>query len=306
MRRLVLCLIALLMTGHALAQSNRNQWRVPQPNADITQQDRANELRGTDQSPLSVKVMPTPKTDAERDEEAKERREKAETDRKLADYTGELALFTKGLFYATVVLGIGTIGLACFGFLQFRAMKASIAAAQTAADAAMLSARAAIGIELPIFRISPDSVISQELRDGDKISVSYTVSRVILDNLGRTEAFPIEIKYGMTCGENLPSEPHYSGVDNFIPNYIIEPDPSVTPQKRLSGCSVIIQPNDGERVSEGTLGLWFYCSLLYDDFMETRRETAFCWKWTQVGGEQMVWRPDSTPAYNKKSSGSPS
>jgi hypothetical protein len=184
-------------------------------------------------------------------------------------------------------------------------MKASIAAAQTAADAAMLSARAAIGIELPIFRISPDSVISGELHDADKITVSYTVSKVILDNLGRTKAFPIEIKYGMTCRENLPSEPHYSGVDNFIPSYIIEPDPSVTPQKRLSDCSVIIQPGDGERVSDGTLGLWFYCSLLYDDFMGTRRETAFCWKWTHVGDEKMVWRPDSTPAYNKKSYGGP-
>lgn len=305
MRRLVLCLIALLMTGHAQAQSNRSQWRVPQPNAE-TQKERANDQRGADQSPLTVKVIPTPKTDAEREEEAKERREKAETDRKLAEYTGVLALFTKGLFYATVVLGIGMIGLAWFGFMQFRVMKASMAAAQTAANAAMLSARAAIDIELPIFRISPDSVISAELRDGDKISVSYTVSRVILDNLGRTEAFPIEIKYGMTCGENLPSEPHYSGVDDFSPSTIIEPDPSVTPQKRLSDCSVVIQPGDSERVSDGTRGLWFYCSLLYDDFMGARRETAFCWKWTHVGDEKMVWRSDSTPAYNKKSYGSPS
>lgn len=305
MRRLALCLIALLMTGHALAQSNRSQWRVPQPNAETIQQERANDLRGTDQSPLAVKVIPTPKTDAEREDEAKERHEKAETDRRLADYTGELARFTKGLFFAMVVLGIGTIGLACFGFLQFRAMKASIAAAQVAANAAILNARAAIGIELPIFRISPENVVTAELRDGEKITVSYTVSRVILDNLGRTKAFPIEIKYGMTCGEKLPSAPHYSGADHFIPSTIIEPDPSVTPQKRLSDCSVNIQPDDGERVFEGTLGLWFYCSLLYDDFMRTRHETALCWKWTHSDGEKMVWRPDSAPAYNKRSYGGP-
>jgi hypothetical protein len=54
---------------------------------------------------------------------------------------------------------------------------------------------------------------------------------------------------------------------------------------------------DWSLISRGELPLWFYCSL--DDFMETRHEAAFCWQWQNIG-RGMDWRPDETPAYNRK------
>jgi len=45
-----------------------------------------------------------------------------------------LARFTKGLFFATVVLAIATIGLLVAAFVQSRDMKNSIEAATRSAD----------------------------------------------------------------------------------------------------------------------------------------------------------------------------
>src|ERR1700694_2587603 len=82
-------------------------------------------------------MLHQPQKQRQNAEESEDRRKKAETDAKLADYTGELAFFTKGLFVATVILGMATIGLLVAAFFQSRDMKASIVAAQRSADAAM-------------------------------------------------------------------------------------------------------------------------------------------------------------------------
>jgi hypothetical protein len=61
----VLCLVLI---GNSLAQSQRRHQlaRVKQPEATVTEPRGTEEQRGTDQSPLVVKVAPTPKTDDER------------------------------------------------------------------------------------------------------------------------------------------------------------------------------------------------------------------------------------------------
>src|ERR1700722_17717487 len=124
--------LALLCVSSAQSQRRAQQVRVKQPEATVTQPKGTEDQRGTDQSPLIVKLAPTPKTDEERTEEAKEREQKAEADRKkeksdsdlvaytakLADYTKELSFFTEGLFIATVILGIATIGLLFFAYKQ--------------------------------------------------------------------------------------------------------------------------------------------------------------------------------------------
>lgn len=116
---------------------------VKQPEAAVSQQKGREDQRGTEQSPLIVKVKPTQKTDAEREEEAKERervahndRQKEKSDADLVAYTQELAFFTKGLFIATVILAIATVGLGVFAFFQSRDTKASVAEAKRAADIA--------------------------------------------------------------------------------------------------------------------------------------------------------------------------
>ena len=111
--------------------------RVKQPETAVTQEKSHEDQRGTEQSPLIVKVAPTIKTDNERAEETKEReriteseRKKEKSDSDIVRYTGELAFFTKGLFVATVALVLATIGLLVEARRQARDMKASIDVAE--------------------------------------------------------------------------------------------------------------------------------------------------------------------------------
>jgi hypothetical protein len=98
-----------------------------------------------------VQVIPSLKSSTELAQEAEDRAEKRSADRGLVTWTAALFFATVGLILATCVLGY-------FAYRQLRDMKASIAAAQKAADAADMSARAAIGIELPIIRALPSDI----------------------------------------------------------------------------------------------------------------------------------------------------
>ena len=44
---------------------------------------------------------------------------------------------------------------------------------------------------------------------------------------------------------------------------------------------------------------WFYCDLIYDDFMGETHHRGWCWRWADAG-MGLAWRPDETPAYNRK------
>jgi hypothetical protein len=220
------------------------------------------------------------------------------TDALIALFTIVLAVKTSGLFKETA-------GLRAAADQQAIDMRESIAASRKAADAAMLSARAAIGIELPVFRIKPDKLGSGSVLDAnDNLIASYEVGSVVIANNGRTQAFPIEMQYGMTYGGALPEKPIYTGADTFLPNYVIEPPPPkpaipTTPRMHLTDCSVVVPDDAGDKIKSGEICLWFYCNLVYDDFMDTRRSKAVCWRWRYVGAG-MAWRPDDTPAYNTK------
>jgi hypothetical protein len=54
-----------------------------------------------------------------------------------------------------------------------------------------------------------------------------------------------------------------------------------------------------ERVRSGYDKLWFFCSIVFLDFMQNRHEIGFCWQRHEgFGGGQ--FRMDATPAYNSK------
>lgn len=215
MRRIVVALIPLILAVSASAQSQKDQPREKQPEAQITQQERAPDQRGTDQSPLTVKIIPTPKTDADREEEAKDRREKAETDRKLADYTGELAFFTEGLFIATVILCIATVGLLFAAVFQSRDMKASIAAAQRNAEAANKSAviaeTALLKLERPFvfvkeITIDAERGLSWRAASGEIIPGAIITANLsaVFENSGQTPA--VKVIYNFNCANIGPLE----------------------------------------------------------------------------------------------------
>jgi len=201
----------------------------------------------------------------------------------VALFTAVLSIFTGLLWWSTDKL--------------WKAGEKQIAAAQKAADAAMLSAKAAIGLELPLIQVTPDKLGAVSVSSGDELQVFYSVGAVRIGNRGRTRAFPLHIEWGWSLGDRLPDKPVYSGVSEFRNDVFFDPDKIMS--KNLPDCTIQIPTGDGYAVDRGTKNLWFYCCFIYQDFMETSHEARFCWRRTNVGAS-MAWRPDATPAYNRK------
>jgi hypothetical protein len=138
---LALCLALISDSAHS--QRRSQQPGVPQPPTATGQQKANEEQRGTEQLPLIIKVVPTPKTEensaneaADRERIAESERKKEQSDADIVKYTAELARFTKGLFYATIILGGATIGLLVAAFVQSRDTKRAVAAVEQSAAAA--------------------------------------------------------------------------------------------------------------------------------------------------------------------------
>jgi hypothetical protein len=183
--------IAVALTATAFAQSEQDQSpvereptvRATQPKSDTEQQPK--------QPPIIVNVAPAPKTDTERAEEAEDRHKKAETDAKLANYIGEVALFTKALFVATLVLGLAIIGLFIFAIIQSAGMKASIAVAAKAAEEAkntnVLTRNIFVSEQRPWLLWQIPEIVDIT-NDGRHLQMKFSVK---LQNIGKTAALNI-------------------------------------------------------------------------------------------------------------------
>ena len=100
----------LAMIGESFGRSQRAPSGNPPvqgPSTHATQQP-ATEQRGTDQVPLTVKILPSPDSEGQADKQERERTEKAETDKRLANQTQRLADETKRLADDTSWLAIIT------------------------------------------------------------------------------------------------------------------------------------------------------------------------------------------------------
>ena len=135
-----------------LAAFASDSWgQSKQPSSKATQQKSNEQDRGTESSPVVVKVMPTEKPKDELEAE----KTKQESDRQLVKLTGDLANYTQFLFGATAALVIAAAGLVILGFYQSRDTKRSIKAAE---DSARIAARALTELERPFVGIEITSV----------------------------------------------------------------------------------------------------------------------------------------------------
>jgi|SRR5581483_1355943 len=202
-------------------------------------------------------------------------------------------------FY-TFVLAIFTGVLGATAIVQIRYLRKADETARLAADAANLSAKAAIAIELPIIRVEPQMIGFGAARHEDNSVTEYAfVSSLTFSNLGRTKAFPIDVWCGWTVGNALPKEPFYRVFQPFRTDLIFEPGPNLRQKVTLTDPSIEFAPGEKAKVESGDLSLWFYCRLNYLDFMQTRHEAGYCWLLTKIGTVQ-AFRPYAAPAYNRK------
>ncbi|MGO8912029.1 MAG: hypothetical protein ACLQDM_22250 [Bradyrhizobium sp.] len=196
------------------------------------------------------------------------------------------ALGTIVIAIFTTVLGVFTISLA--------------GSTRIAANAAARSTKAAIALELPLIRASAAQLGTGGVQEttGARRNVC-SVNQLLFYNHGRTRASLIEVQIGLTIGDRLPKEPIYLHKKSFPPNVIMEPNPAVVFEAILHQYDFDAPPDLYDRLRTRSTNLWFYCKLVYLDFMDIRREAGFCWKQYETSGMGAL-RPDATPAYNRK------
>lgn len=198
-------------------------------------------------------------------------------------------------FY-TFVLSIFTGLLFIVSSAQIFFLVRSDKTARITAEAANLSAKAAIALELPIVRADPDFFSWDQRSDGDLKIDSFSIGQLVFYNLGRTKTFPIEVRFGYFVGSKLPDSPVYNFTKAFSVGAVIDSEPFA---KSTNEFEFDVAPGTFNGLREGSIRLWFYCNLIYEDFMQSQPEAGLCWeRWQRPGTGD--FRVDPTPNYNKK------
>ena len=200
------------------------------------------------------------------------------------------------VFFTGILSLIAGIQAVLFAW-QLSYMSRGMKDAQLVAKATDRNARAAIALQLPLIRYGPNSPGHSLHSDGEDQTEFCSVHFIDIKNRGKTRAFPKEVLYGWTVGDVLPDSPTYEFLDKFPLDLVIEPD-APAPTRQFLTFEYLLKPGQWEKICKGNY-LWFYCDLIYDDFMEESHHRAYCWRWAYVG-MGVAWRPDSTPAYNRK------
>jgi hypothetical protein len=179
----------------AFASDSWGKTKDPPPKAD--QQPATQQERGTENSPVVVRVLPAEKS--KDDVESEQARQEA--DRQLVKLTGDLASYTRLLFLATGLLALVTVGLVYFSFRQARDNKRSIAVAETSTR---IAERALTELEAPFLavKISASGIDWQKITDPNFDDLKFSIV-----NYGRTPAHILELLDGVAphrVGEGLP------------------------------------------------------------------------------------------------------
>jgi hypothetical protein len=186
------------------AQSRRRPHQPQQPTEtqpQPPQQATPSDQRGTEQSPLSVKVIPTPQSEEDAAHERQEREEKAELDRKLVKFNGDLAYYTELLFW---------VAFSQFGALFIQAL---------ILGATFFIARAALrDLERALIFGGPYIANPSGSGQGTVIIMPQC------SNYGRSFALLQEIRIGTDSEEPISSTPDYSQLESHRYDFVINPN----------------------------------------------------------------------------------
>jgi len=262
---------------------------------------------GTEQSPLVVRVLPTPKTADEAEIETKERDARATAEQGLATYTGYLWLATCALAFVAVVQA----GLFVW---QLVLLNRSVRDAKTAANAANASAEAA---KLQAYAAQQMLVLAQrpKLRVRNVV-VKYPVptyrqpfklfepgqpvsDQFYIVNTGGTVARIAEGDCRVYwTKQDLPMERPYEGnvIETMIPRVKLEAGESlpITFQSRQA----MGPEGDDIRTSAAGWRLYVMGWIQYTDDLNNQRRTAFCREYRSVHtGTRGRFFPVADPDY---------
>lgn len=165
-------------------------------------------------------------------------------------------------------------------------------AARRSADAADLSARAAIWIELPlitgelsnlIHRTEPVPVDApyggQVIYD---IPDQYAgLTTLELHNYGRSVARLELVRAGYHIGPSLPPQPIYSREYPCDQNMVVPPGEGEMIDLAFT---VEVHPDQRPALMNNEIAIWFYAEVIFRDYLDDLRKSGLAWKYSQLGG----------------------
>lgn len=298
MKVVLLCFIFVLSNAWALSTpSPSDEKSISQQQARFTQSQQATpEIKhGSASNPVFVQSVPSVESPDDANHKKYEHHEKPTLERLMGWGTFWLALFT-------LLLVIGTAVLAVFTYRLWSDARATAAAsvkdtqdslriAAQSANAAMLSAKAAIGMELPILRIIPPDMIAMtepivkgetyggSVNDGPPSQYSG-LGYFKCTNYGRTPAFPSSFSCGWKVAAILPEQPIYIETVPINHAVVYRPEKDdMEPATIDAHFSIEVNIQEIEAIKKGDAWLWFYGCLSYEDFMGEQHGYRFCWRW---------------------------
>ena len=264
------------LASDSWGQSRHSPTKASPPNA-------AQQERGSDDSPLVVKVLPAEKSQRELDNDTERQR----SDGRLVELTGEFARYTRLLFIATAFLGLVAAGLVGVGTFQVRQGRHSLAAAVKAADASLLNAQALIGAERAhLFVIVKSTELHQALRGsvlyGDSESPEMLDSKIprpylefAIKNTGRTAAIMQDASYQLIQADAETTEWQFAYQDTIVHTVVEGGDETSPPTPCVSDHDLTIA--DSRAAIDGSRPIYFYGSVRFRDTF--RRQYQYSWRY---------------------------
>jgi hypothetical protein len=293
------CIVLALALLAAFASDSWGESRQPPPKT--SQQNSTQQERGTDNSPVVVKVIPPERSKDDLAREDAKDKEKLAVDSRIASLTGDLAFYTKLLFVATAVLALITAGLVIASFSQVSDAREAIAAAVKSANAAVISAdvaklnaqaiiaaeRAYVFVEIFLENVAD---IIKYMEGMQSVSPRPIMIQYRFTNYGKTPAFIREISYGAIIAENLPRQREYSQVLH-LPTHLLGAEQST---KTLEYDEFKISAAIAESIRDLKDTFWFYGKIVYDDMFDRQKTHEFVFHVSEISEGFTLYRYEET------------
>jgi hypothetical protein len=254
------CVYSIEAQSERPSPSTRKEIKPPQKYSPAQQQKPEPDKRGTEQMPFVVKAIPTPKSQAETEQDRKEHKEKT----------------SQGwwIIWLTAVVAVATFLQAIFLFKSFRETRKAANAAKDSADALPMLERAYIFVN----KVRSNTIImptpDEYYYGASRIRLNKNSFEVVIENYGKTPAIVkrIEAVANVFSG----AIPHIVGIQ--YPN-MPEITRIIASQKGHSfNFDFDIEDNQTlEKISSLERKLVCIGCIQYEDIFGNPHETGFCW-----------------------------
>ena len=285
-RRIAIILALIFCLNYAAAAAEKR----PTP----PKREEKTDLRGTDSLPLSIKLLPTTTDKDELDRQEREANEKADADAWMVRLTGLIALigaFQLCVFIsqkyafdrqasslnATVEEMKAATEISRRQWVTAMAIqeqnKRALEIAKSSADAAELTAKAAISTELPFLNI--ESIDSKTVKLGLRKFVTAIHPKIKIKNYGRTPAFVDEIIVNISIDKAFPPVPEYTKIDPYPEAYVIEPNGTLEYTEFDTRGKFVFSDKQVELLETKEGFLIIYGVINFSDFFGNRHQKGF-------------------------------